>query len=390
MGAPRLALLGAFPYPLPQGSQVYFEDQARALTRAGCDCTLFTYGRGAGPPPEDLRVVTSPTATAPRRMRSGPSLDKPFADAALYRTYLEACRETRFDAVLAHHSEAAAIAIAARRFTRVPVVYVVHTLLAVELSTYLPEWATGGADALGGGIDRALARRADGLVALAHSAERALRAVARGPIAVIPPGLEPTTPPSREAIEAACARHGLTRDGYFLYSGNLDAYQELELLDAAAARLPAGAPPVVVATHAPVSDAERSAIGSLRVVQVDDFAEMRGLVFGARTLALLRRQLGGYPIKLLNYMEAGRAILAFAPVAEGLVHGESAWLLDFEAGPDAIADAIASLDTDAALRARLGEGARRRLATHHDPAARAEETLRFVDDVVGRCVSRAR
>jgi len=159
--------------------------------------------------------------------------------------------------------------------------------------------------------------------------------------------------------------------------------------DAAAARRPAGAPPVVVATHAPVSDAERNALGALRVVHVDDFAEMRGLVFGARTLALLRRRVGGYPIKLLNYMEAGRAILAFAPVAEGLVHGESAWLLDVEAGPDDIAAALASLDTDAALRARLGEGAQRRLATHHDPATRAEETLRFVDEVADRCVSRA-
>ncbi len=387
MGAPRLALIGAFPYPLPQGSQVYFEDQARALARAGCDCTLFTYGRGQGTPPADLRVVAAPSRSAPKRMRSGPSLGKPLADAALLRTFVAAARRERYDAVLAHNAEAAAIAIAARRLVHAPVVYVVHTLLEVELSAYLPGWAGGWArdwaDAFGGRIDRGLARGADGLVVLARSAERALRDVAGGPIALIPPGLAPAPSPTRDEVDAACRRHALERDGYVLYTGNLDAYQELELLDGAARRRSVGAPPIVVATHAAPSEAERRALGALHLVHADDFAQMRALAFGARTLALVRRRIGGYPIKLLNYMEAGRPIVAFDAVAEGLVHRESAWLLGESEGDEAeaIAAALDALDADAALRARLGEGARRRLETAHDPEHLASETRRFVEQI---------
>jgi glycosyltransferase involved in cell wall biosynthesis len=382
MGAPRLALIGAFPYPLPQGSQVYFEDQARALVRAGCDCTLFTYGRGRGAPPDDLRVVAAPRYAAPRRMRSGPSLAKPLADAALLGAFVAACRRERYDAVLAHNAEAGAIALAARRVAHVPVVYVVHTLLAVELSAYLPRWAARGAGRLGARIDHGLARGADALVVLARSAEHALREVARGPIALIPPGSSVEPPPSAAAIAGACRRHALERDGYVLYSGNLDAYQELELLDGAARRRSVSAPPIVVATHTAPTEAERCALGALHLVHVDEFAEMRALAFGARTLVLVRRREGGYPIKLLNYMETGHPIVAFEAVAEGLEHGASAWLLGENAGVEAIAAALDALDADPALRAHLGEGARARLASHHDPAVLARETLHFVEQVV--------
>ncbi len=382
MAAPQLALIGAFPFPLPQGSQVYFEDQARALSRAGAACTLFTYGRGRGAAPADLRIETPAAGSAPKHMRSGPSFAKPFADAALLRTFLSACRRERFDAVLAHNAEAAAIALTARRWTGIPVVYVVHTLLDVELSAYLPAWAEASANAIGGRIDRGLARGADGLIVLADSAEQALAGVARGEIARIPPALSAAEAPGQKEIDCACARFDLDPDHYVLYSGNLDGYQELELLDAAARHRPASAPPIVVATHTEPTAAERAALAALSLVHIDGFDRMRALAFGARALVLARRRVGGFPIKLLNYMETRRPIVAYASVAEGLTHGTSAWLLGDEAGPTAIAGALDALDADADLRARLGQGARARLASHHDPSKLATRTLTFAEKTI--------
>ena len=42
----RLLLVGAFPYPLGQGSQIYFQEQAQALRAAGADVEMLTYASG--------------------------------------------------------------------------------------------------------------------------------------------------------------------------------------------------------------------------------------------------------------------------------------------------------------------------------------------------------
>jgi glycosyltransferase involved in cell wall biosynthesis len=80
-------------------------------------------------------------------------------------------------------------------------------------------------------------------------------------------------------------------------------------------------------------------------------------------------------------MEAARPIVAYAHVAPGLRHGESAWLLARGEGPDALARALATLDADPALRARLGAGARSRLERAHDWASIARRTLAFVEAI---------
>ncbi len=49
----RLLLVGAFPYPHHQGSQVYFQEQAIALRAAGADVELLTYA-SRGPVGDDL------------------------------------------------------------------------------------------------------------------------------------------------------------------------------------------------------------------------------------------------------------------------------------------------------------------------------------------------
>jgi glycosyltransferase involved in cell wall biosynthesis len=93
---------------------------------------------------------------------------------------------------------------------------------------------------------------------------------------------------------------------------------------------------------------------------------------------LPRRRPGGFPIKLLNYMEAARPIVAHREVAFGLEHGVSAWLLAPDAGPDALAAALRALAADPALAARLGAGARANLAARHMWPALARRTLELV------------
>jgi 1,2-diacylglycerol 3-alpha-glucosyltransferase len=305
--------------------------------------------------------------------------------------------------VLAHNAEAALIALAARRVTGVPVVYVAHTLLQHELSAYLPERLAHEANRAGQQIERAIARRADGIIALCEATQKALSPHARVPLALIPPSFEIEPAPEARAQAEACQRHGLIPGRYTLYSGNLDRYQELDLLAHAASRLPPGADPLVVATHAFQASEQPSPDGSgLHRVRVRDFEEMRQLIHAAGCLVAPRRRAGGFPIKLLNYMEAGRPIVAFSPAAPGLEADQSAWLIP-ESSPglraekelrgEALAHALTSLSADPELGRRLGAGARRQLETRHPGHRIARETLDYLAELsgsIGRPHSRPR
>ena len=378
----RLAILGAFPYPYPQGSQIYLTDQARALQAAGAEPVLLTYGRGRGELPSDLSVVRAPRRSSTRALRSGPQWGKPIADAALLGTLLSAHREIEFDAVLAHNAEAALVALAARALTGVPVIYVAHTVLQYELSAYGPAHWARGLDRIGQRIDRAITRSADAVVALCPEAERALAVATRGPLCVIPPGLEPRPAPDAEAQAAVCAEHGLRPGEFVLYAGNLDGYQDLDLLADAAALLPESMGPVIVATHdATLGERRRARWGSLRFIETQRFDVIRSLGFAADSLVLTRSRPGGFPVKLLNYMETGRPIVAFAKVAAGLVHDQTAWLLAEDAGPRAFADAFELLRDQPDRARRLGLGAATHLRSQHAWPALAAETLDLLERV---------
>jgi glycosyltransferase involved in cell wall biosynthesis len=363
MRSVRLALLGAFAFPAPLGSQRFAAEQAQALRAAGAEVELLAYAaRGFA-----LRGLD------PR---------KPAADVALARTLAAAHRAHRFDAVLAHNAEAALVALALRARLRLPVLYVAHTLWAEELPTWLPAALAAPARRLGAALDAALARRADAVQVLSEAAEHALAPVARGPLALLPPGHAPEPAPEPAEVAAAAARHGLAPEGYALYAGNLDRYQEVALLDAAAARGPGL--PLVVVTHA----APALRLSHLRVIEAATVQEVRALVQGAALTPLPRRSRGGFPMKLLDAMAAGRAIVARRGVAGALVHAESAWLLADDAGPDELAAAIRALAADAALRARLGAGASRVLAARHAWPPLAEATLAWVRAAIENAASR--
>jgi glycosyltransferase involved in cell wall biosynthesis len=138
-----------------------------------------------------------------------------------------------------------------------------------------------------------------------------------------------------------------------------------------------------VATHA----ADCAVPAPLRALQVGNYEEMRALVFAAAIALLPRRAAGGFPIKLLGYMQAARPIVAFRGVADGLVDGESAALLRADATPEAFAEAINALVSDPTRAARLGAGARAQLHARHDWRSLARRTLALLAQ--GRATSLA-
>lgn len=370
-----LAVLGAFTFPAPQGSQVFLREQAAALAKAGARVSILCYGRGAGEAPPGIPVLRIPRVLSPRSWRSGPHPAKPFADAALALRTRGAVRERGVDVIVAHNAEAALVALGSRS---APVLYVAHTLLEEELSAYAPSALGGAADRVGRGIERAVVRRVGATLALSpHAAER-LRPHARGPVEAVPPGIATGPPPRPEEVAAACARHELEPGGFALYAGNLDAYQDVATLREVARRLPDHT--VAVATHDAPAD-----LSPLRVACVAPASpeEVRALTHGAAVALATRRRRGGFPIKILNYLEAGRAIVAREGQAATLRHGENALLLPRNAGAEAFAEATGALLRDPGRAAALGRAARETALREHAWDAIAERTLDLVERASG-------
>jgi 1,2-diacylglycerol 3-alpha-glucosyltransferase len=112
----------------------------------------------------------------------------------------------------------------------------------------------------------------------------------------------------------------------------------------------------------------------------DDFGTVRDLMAAANVAVCPRTSCLGFPIKLLNYMAAGKAIVASQGSAYGLRHLESGWIVE-DGDAAGMATAILSLLDDPALARSLGESARRtaRLDYTWDRAAAAiEDAYRHV------------
>lgn len=477
----RLLLVGAFPFPHEQGSQVYFQEQALALHAAGAEVHLLTYGPGrsaAARSPDrtdslaDLPQTTLPAWTTPRTRRSGPNLGKPLADLALTFALrrlvasgqrdpgrfarragdeperasssasffasriasneapsasssasrsASSWRATRtlgalagFDAILAHHAEGALSALHGLPRARPPILYCAHTLLGQELPLYFESGSNADpsdrgvphravAD-LGNRLDRWIARRADGWIALTQASERVMRASSPAPGRRIgPPVADPSGSEARRDDARVLAANGLAPRRFFLYCGNLDPYQDLPLLEQVAqGRVTRAAPlPLVVATHAFAAAEGRSDPGArlhsgarglarrleqagVRMVSIGSAAEARALFAGARATIVPRRSLGGFPIKLVNSLAAGTPVVAFQGDEWGLVDGHEGLIADPDDPIPSLAAALSRLELDPALAERLGRGARARYGAEHRPALTAAATLELIRAVVER------
>lgn len=447
----RLLLVGAFSYPHDQGSQVYFQEQALALRAAGAEVELLTYGPvprpapsgpdarpgaldpgrpASGFEPERWRALdgfvhhTIDPRKRPRSARSGPQRHKPRADAALTRVMIrvmsrhvasEEMTQRPFDAILAHNLEACVLALATRARRpggHPPVVYCVHTLLAHELSAYSKRLKSESfrmvgrreepvrrrlrraVDRFGESLDRNVARRVNGWIALSGAASSVMRSTSTQPGAWIAP---PVPDPRHRIFDAPSAERldafGLRPDAFFLYTGNLDGYQELGDLEAAArARRPqAGAMPLVIASFDPAVEAtspgeER---GGIRRLCVQSEAEMQALVGAARATLVGRRAKGGFPIKLANSLAHGTPAIAFLDHEWGLRDGLDVERADPRDPVQGLARAMERLTDDPERAARLGRGARTRYELAHRPAQVAAETLELVEAVCARAQGNA-
>jgi len=345
---------------------------AERLAAAGHEVHLLTYGQGMQQVGRGYRHHRIARLPGENSSRSGPNALKPVLDAMLALRLVQLVRDHDIEIVHAHNYEAAAAALVAKAVTRAAVVYHSHNLMSDELETYFEATLARRLAALAGRLlDRSIPARADRIIALCDWSAARLREAgcAAQALHVIPPAVEDDGPlPVRTEDRAALGLDD--RDFVVGYCGNLDAYQNIPLLVQAFVRLVSARPVpsrplrLLVATHS-VPPGFRDLLAgadlgaTVRVIEAHGHAEARRALAVCDVVALPRRLGSGYPVKLLNYMSAAKAVVSAGCGSKVLRDGVDGIVVTDD-DPGALADAIDGCRRDPARCATLGEQARRR------------------------------
>ena len=374
---PRIDTLhvAALPYPTSQGTQAAIGCMVDALASQGRSTALLTYASGAGTEMRFEHRVTH-GRVQPRSLRSGPSLEKIAADVALGAALRTQAREA--DVVVAHHVEAAALAMALRlpRW-----IFVAHTTLGPELPTYLPPRFAGLAARSGRALDRVLMRGAPGVAAISvHVADEIHSLASRDAVVLPVPIAAPEPAPSRDEARRALGVEGPV----ILYAGNLDAYQGLDALVDAAARLHDVT--VLVATESdPAPLRARFAAHGVAprfapLATEDDRARAHA---AADVAVVTRGTPGGFPIKLLDAMSRGVPVVAMRRALSG--HDVPGIAIARDDAVSLAAALKAMLDAPPDVRSRRAREALDHVRRHHDAAS----FVRALDEAIARLQVRA-
>jgi len=362
----RIAIVAACPFPTLQGSQLLIRRLAEGLQARGHAVVVVAYAEGLEDALTGVPVRRIPAIPGCRARGSGPRAAKLLLDAALLAKVWRVVRDQRIEIIHAHNYEAALVGLAAGRLARVPVVYHSHNALAEELPTYFRgALARRAARALGALADREVPRRADHCIAICHELVDFLRARGVGAVDLVAPGGSVEEFPARSSGDVAAirARFAFGSRPLLLYAGNLDGYQNVELLLGSIGRIRHVVPDalLVLATHAAPRSVRRvlaARTDGVRIVTAADFATVRDLLHAADVALCPRREWSGFPMKLLNYMAAGKAVVVSAGSAKAVRHGVNGWVVA-DGSARGYAAAILHLLRSPGLRAALGAAARR-------------------------------
>jgi glycosyltransferase involved in cell wall biosynthesis len=358
------------PFFTDRGTPIATRHFLEALGELGHEADVLTYPMGQPLDLPRVRLIRIPNPLRVRTVPIGFSWRKCWLDLFLFRTLDQLLRENDYTCVCAIEEAAFIAAIVAPR-RGVPIVYDMQSSLAEQMGQLSP-LRNRISQSLLERLERWLVGRVDFVVTSAGLAERV-----RGMSEDIHvrewryPAVNGDASPPR--VEELRERLGIDDvDPVVLYSGSFKQYQGLmNLLDAMPgllARVPHAVLLLVGAEEGPDDQevrrlARRLPARSLRILERQPHETMPAYLKLADVVVSPRLYGGNLPLKVMEYMAAGRAIVATSIPAHRTVLDDGRALL-VEPNADALAVGIASLLLDERRRKELGRSARQFAETH--------------------------
>ncbi|MGN6393538.1 MAG: glycosyltransferase family 4 protein [Gemmatimonadales bacterium] len=364
----RLLVVAPQPFYQDRGTPIAVRQVLQALSELGRQVDLLTYPVGADIEYPGLRIFRASNPVSYRTVPIGLSLRKLVLDVSLVAAMRTRLARERYAAIHAVE-EAAFPAVLLGRQHGVPVLYDMQSSLPEQLSR-LPGFRTGGARRMFERVERWLLRRSTLVVTSAGLASRVRATTPRVPVREWHFPSAPTHA-DRRSIEALRERLGIhPASPVVLYSGTFEVYQGLPELIGAIPAVRACCPRAVfvfVGAHGSsevLAPAEALvSAGALRIVERQPRDEMPAFLGLADVLVSPRAYGGNLPLKIFDYLAAGRPIVATDIPTHRSVLSEDRAVLVPPSTP-ALAEGIISLLEDPARASRLGAAGRHYAATH--------------------------
>jgi len=377
-GGYSIAMVAACPFPANHGSAASIREMSDTLVDMGHNVHIVTYPFGQ----EDIKVRRAKVhRTGPFRpetnARVGPSPEKFFLDFHLLRLLCRVIRRENIDIIHAHNYEGALIGILAKWLTRRPLLYNAVNLMSDELAGYnfiRPAWLAHG---IAHGLDWFTPIFPDHITAVSPELRDWFleKGVRPARVDMVPAGIEPGL---FDYPKPDKFRQKYQVDGrpVVMYTGVLNTFQRIDYLLAAFAVALRERPDALLLVVSPlVSERHERAhrrlahelgiADSVIWISPHSLEDLPSYLALADVAVVPRPECPGHPVKLLNYMLAGRPIVSFAGGAKGVCHLHDAYIVpnhDIEA----LGQGIITLLKDRALAAKLGANARATVLANFD------------------------
>lgn len=359
----RILLISPQPFFQWRGSPLRVRFNAQALAELGYEVDLLAMPVGQDKQIPGVELHRAPNVLRVKNLAIGPSLPKAILDVALYFKAASLARARRY-AVFHGIEDAGPIAAVLARRHRAKMVFEKHS----DPASYKKGLLRNLVMAAYRRVERFSILRADAVVCTGPALVEQARQIAPGKpvhhVFDIPSSLVEPDP-----ARAAAARDALglpPASVLALYVGSFAVYQGIDLLFDALARAlrlnPSLRAAVVGGSPAEIAArrAQMAAAGLADRVYLPghvDPDELPHLLASADVLLSPRVAGGNTPLKLLDYLKAGRPVVACDNPANRLILDESNARL-VPPDPQSFAAAIDALAQDAPLRQRLGAAAR--------------------------------
>ncbi|MBM4185506.1 MAG: glycosyltransferase family 4 protein [Gemmatimonadetes bacterium] len=394
----RILMIAPQPFFEPRGTPFSEFHRIRALTDLGHRVDLVTYPFGQDVTMPGLRVFRCPRPPFVHGVKIGPSRAKVPLDALLAVTAVRRALAQPYDAIHSHE-EGGLIGVLLAAALRLPHLYDMHSSLPQQLSNF----AFSGSRLLGAlfvGLERLMVRWSRVVIVICPALVDTVRAIDPGARVILIENAPGSAEGLRSQSEVADIRraHGLSEvTPLVVYTGTFEAYQGLDLLFAAMAKvherrpdarlLLAGGQPEQVAQAR--AQAQAAGVSEVTIFAGERPAREIPAYLRAGTVLVSPRSRGtNTPLKIYQYLRSGRAIVATRLLTHTQVLTDDTAVLT-EPTADAFAGGMLRVLEDPAWGAARGARAQELAETKYSYDAYLERTREACLALAGQPASSA-
>ncbi|MBL8077995.1 MAG: glycosyltransferase family 4 protein [Anaerolineales bacterium] len=362
----KIAVIAACPFPYPRGTPIRILRMAEGLAARGHEVHVITYHLGQHIADLPFQIHRIPNVPTYHKVTPGPTYQKiAILDSLLSAKIFRVVQNGQFDIIHAHHFEGLLASLPPARLLKIPLVFDVHTLLSTELQSYAMGIPVNMLERIGDFIDHWLPTHADHIVAVTNSIrKRLINEINISPhkVTTVYGGVESDHFNSDVVSESILQKKTVSISKTLIYTGNLASYQGIDLMLHAFRKVLNHRPDTLLKivtgfSIQPYADLiSRLGIQKNLIIENSDYFQLPRQLHSACIALNPRIECDGLPLKLLNYMATGRAIVSFEGSAE-VLENEVTGLIVPNHNIDSFALAILRFLEDPQLAEKLGQNA---------------------------------